>query len=85
KLRCERAIKLGGDGEKYHSQTEVYNRWINAINTRLKFDQLLADPMRYGRKAIKADNVLKTWSGILHNEENLPDNWIRQSGVLVGM
>ncbi|KAG1794878.1 uncharacterized protein HD556DRAFT_1367679 [Suillus plorans] len=40
------------------------------------------DSKRYGRKAIQAD---KTWSGLLLNEDNLPDNWVRQSGVLVSM
>lgn len=29
--------------------------------------------------------VKATWSGCLFNEENLPDNWHRLPGVLVGM
>ena len=29
--------------------------------------------------------VLRTWSGILMNEDSLPDNWLYTSGVLVGM
>ncbi|KAG1770152.1 hypothetical protein EV702DRAFT_953869, partial [Suillus placidus] len=32
KLRCQRAIKFGGDKEKYHSETEILNKWIHAIN-----------------------------------------------------
>ncbi|KAG1769047.1 hypothetical protein EV702DRAFT_1251637 [Suillus placidus] len=75
KLRCERTIKFEGIREKFHSDTEIYNRWVNAINMRLK----------YGKKALKVETVLKTWSGILLNEENLPDNWVHKSGVLVGM
>ena len=52
---------------------------------RLKFDKLQTDTKRYGSRAIKADLVLKTWSGVLLNKENLPDNWIWESGVLVGI
>lgn len=48
-------------------------------------DRLLTDSMRYGKRATKIDLVLKTWSGLLKDEDNLPDNWIRQTGVLVGM
>ncbi|KAG1799386.1 uncharacterized protein HD556DRAFT_1220082, partial [Suillus plorans] len=65
------------------SNTEIYNRWIPAMNTRLKkIDRLLTDSKRCSRKAIQAD---KTWSGLLLNEDNLPDNWVRQSGVLVSI
>ncbi|KAG2339348.1 hypothetical protein BDR05DRAFT_891892, partial [Suillus weaverae] len=70
---------------KYHSETEILNKWIHAINTRLKFDRLLTNSMRYGKKALKVETVLQTWSGTLQNEDNLPDNWIRKSEVLVGM
>ncbi|KAG1864352.1 hypothetical protein F4604DRAFT_1517302, partial [Suillus subluteus] len=63
----------------------IFNRWVHAINMRLKFDRLLTDSMRYGKKAIKIDTVLQTWSGLLNNEDSLLDNWIQQAGVLVGM
>ncbi|KAG1772990.1 hypothetical protein EV702DRAFT_1181209 [Suillus placidus] len=85
KLRCERTIKFGGDREKYHSENEIYNKWIHTINMRLKFDRLLTNSMRYGKKASKIITVLKTWSGLLKNKDDLPHNWIRQTGVLVGM
>ncbi|KAG2755617.1 hypothetical protein P692DRAFT_201836748 [Suillus brevipes Sb2] len=52
---------------------------------KLKFDRLLTDSKRYGTKALKVETVLKTWSSILLNEDNLPDNWVHNSGVLVGM
>ncbi|KAG1760574.1 ribonuclease H-like protein [Suillus occidentalis] len=85
KLRCERTIKFEGDKDKFHSDPEILNRWIHAINMRLKFDRLLTDSKRYGKKAIKIDTVIKTWSGLLMNEDSLPDNWIRHTEVLVGM
>ncbi|KAG1794080.1 hypothetical protein EV424DRAFT_1475545 [Suillus variegatus] len=76
KLRCERVIKYEGKHEKFHSETEVYNRWVHTMNTRLKFNQLLTDLSRYGNKALKSEMVLKTWSR---------NNWVHKSGVLVGM
>ncbi|KAG1859488.1 hypothetical protein C8R48DRAFT_748606 [Suillus tomentosus] len=78
KIRCKCAIKYCDNPELYHTKREVYNRWLKSINNRLKMDKLLTDTMRYGKKATKIDKVLRTWSGIL------PNNWIRQSGVLVG-
>ncbi|KAG1789812.1 uncharacterized protein HD556DRAFT_1433543 [Suillus plorans] len=85
KLRCERTIKYKGIKEKFHSETEIYNKWLHVINTRLKFDRLLTDSKRYGKKALKVETVLKTWSGLLLHEDNLPDNWVHNTGVLVGM
>ncbi|EDR00572.1 uncharacterized protein LACBIDRAFT_334020 [Laccaria bicolor S238N-H82] len=37
------------------------------------------------RKAIDPEIVRKTWDGVPHDEQGLPDNWISESGVLVGM
>ncbi|KAG1781340.1 hypothetical protein EV702DRAFT_1177564 [Suillus placidus] len=74
KLRCERAIRFDGDKDKYHSETEIYNKWIHAINMRLKFDRLLTD-----------SEIWKTSCKNRSDRDNLLDNWIRQAGVLVGM
>ncbi|KAJ7815790.1 ribonuclease H-like protein [Mycena olivaceomarginata] len=84
-LRCERVISRGNDPSKYHSEIEIHNRWLSRINYRLKMDQLLTDIGRYGNRATKVDRVLRTWDGILMDNENLPGNWIWQSGVLVGI
>ena len=85
KLRCTWLIENKGDQSKLLSENEIHNKWVKAINMRLKFDKLQMDTKRYGSCAIKADLVLKTWSGVLLNEGNLPDNWIWESGVLVGI
>ncbi|KAG2336829.1 hypothetical protein BDR05DRAFT_896211, partial [Suillus weaverae] len=85
KIRCERVIKFENNIEKHHSSIETYNRWIHAMNMRLKFDRLLTNSKRYCKKAIQAEKVMKTWSGLLLNEDGLPDNWVHQSGVLVSM
>jgi hypothetical protein len=40
---------------------------------------------QFERNALSEQTVLHTWSGILQNEHLLTDNWIKHSGVLVGM
>ncbi|KAJ7080236.1 hypothetical protein C8R44DRAFT_907175 [Mycena epipterygia] len=49
------------------------------------FDQLLTDISRYGSRATDMKVVLQTWDGVLMDNKNLPENWIWQSGVLVGI
>jgi hypothetical protein len=50
-----------------------------------RFDQLLTDTSRYGNHGLNAKMILRTWDGVLMNNLNLPENWIWQSGVLVGI
>ena len=85
KLRCERRIAKQDNPDLYHSETEIHNRWLQAINARLALDQLLSNKAKYQKKALPTSLVLCTWSGILLQETNLPSNWIRESGVLVGI
>ncbi|KAF9005847.1 hypothetical protein BDZ89DRAFT_1095506 [Hymenopellis radicata] len=81
KLRNERVIPDGV--KKAVSKPEIRNRLMKVINGRLRTDQQLAS-RRYGKKSISPDVVYHTWGGVLHNEQNLPDEWIGESGVLVG-
>ncbi|KAF8180225.1 hypothetical protein BJ912DRAFT_882850 [Pholiota molesta] len=85
KIRCERVITRNGIVEDYHTDQEIRNKWLVVINTRLKRDIIYTNKTKYGPKSVKESTVLKTWSGILHNEENLMDNWVRQAGGLVGI
>lgn len=85
KLRCSWIIDNKGDLTKLPTKDEIHNKWVKTINLRLKFDKLQMDMKRYGSHAIKSELVLKTWSGIILNEENLPDSWIWESGVLVSI
>jgi ribonuclease HI len=85
KIRCERRIQNEDNPEKYHSETEIHNRWLAMINNRLSMDCLMTNKRRYGRKALKPKDVMLTWNGVLMDQENLPDNWLWQSGVLVGI
>ncbi|KAK0429536.1 hypothetical protein EV421DRAFT_1893837 [Armillaria borealis] len=70
---------------RWHSEEEVRNLWIDAMNKRLTVDRLLVNKHKYGTRAMKKTKILSTWKGTLHNETALPDDWIDQSGVLVGI
>ncbi|KII84249.1 hypothetical protein PLICRDRAFT_118018, partial [Plicaturopsis crispa FD-325 SS-3] len=85
RIRCERRISREDDPQQYHSKAEVHNRWIHAMNTRLTLDRAMTDRKKHGNKALAVQVVLNTWSGTLMNEDALPDNWIRETGVLVGI
>ncbi|KAK7013690.1 hypothetical protein R3P38DRAFT_2545700 [Favolaschia claudopus] len=64
---------------------EIHNRWISAMNAALRRDQILSNTFKFGDLARKEHVVLETWSGVLLNEDSLPDNWINERGVLVGI
>ncbi|KAG9220267.1 hypothetical protein CCMSSC00406_0006332 [Pleurotus cornucopiae] len=80
KIRCARVIQ--GENQPV-SQTEVQNKWRSTMNERLDLDRKMTHK-RYGKRALKASTVLKTWKGVLLDENKLPKNWIDSSGVLVG-
>jgi hypothetical protein len=84
KLRCTRIIELGENEMLWPSKQEIHNRWIHVINRRLALDQAMTNT-RYGKKALDKSLVLRTWSGVLKDEASLPEDWIRQPGVLVGI
>ncbi|KAJ7852655.1 hypothetical protein B0H14DRAFT_2354714, partial [Mycena olivaceomarginata] len=80
KLRCDRVLS-----NKQLSTLQIHNKWVTLINSRLRFDQLLTDTSRYGNRALNAKMILRTWDGVLMDNLNLPENWIWQSGVLMGI
>jgi ribonuclease HI len=81
KLRNERVI-----GEKGPASTrEIHNRWIKSINNRIALDCALTDATKYGKKSIRKSVVRKTWCKVLCDEDRLPDDWTRETGVLVGV
>ena len=85
RLRCEWRIERAEDQQNLHTEAEISNRWLVLINMRLKLDCLMANRWKFGRKAIDPVVVMKTWNGVLHDERGLPDNWVLETGVLVGM
>ncbi|KAJ7609550.1 ribonuclease H-like protein [Mycena polygramma] len=83
KLRCERVI--GRDGEA-HSVAEIHNHWVQTLNDRLEIDRFMACDLSYqGRQVILPAVVLRTWSRTLLDEGKLPQNWLREPKVLVGI
>jgi ribonuclease HI len=80
KICCERLLVRSNE-EQWHSPKEIQNCWLHAMNKRLQFDCAMTN-RRFEKKALADDVVLQTWSGTLHNEHSLPDNWIQESGVL---
>jgi hypothetical protein len=82
-LRCERVL-----GEKgTHTKNKVHNRFVAALNARLKTDRITSDIRFWGKKAIPPQNVAQTWQGLLKNEKSLLQDWtsMRHEGVLVGI
>jgi hypothetical protein len=84
-LRCERVI--GHQNRRTASPNEIHNRWLAAINARLQVDRLMTSRYRYKERALPAQVVHNTWSGVLKDEELLPDEWEKERGpgVLVGI
>jgi len=84
-LRCKWRITDEGDPQRIATEEEVRKTWLNIINRRLKLDCLLTNRYRYGRKAICPSLVTQTWWGVLRNQEDLPENWLLNTEVLVGI
>jgi ribonuclease HI len=80
KMRCERVMKNNG---AHPTEVEIHNRWVNTMNARVQMDCNMTH-RRY-KKALPAKTVLRTWTGVLANEDQLPEDWTGVSGVLVGI
>ncbi|KAF5335272.1 hypothetical protein D9758_016227 [Tetrapyrgos nigripes] len=80
-LRCERVIAK--DNTPF-SEEEIENRWWKMIDERFKLDARMTSK-KYEHKAMPRKLVENTWKGLLHDEENLPEDWINLAGVLVGI
>ncbi|KAJ7049014.1 hypothetical protein C8F01DRAFT_1003308 [Mycena amicta] len=65
--------------------TEIHNRWKETINRRITIDRLLTNKAKYGSKSLRKSLVLRTWAGTLDSEDDLPRDWTRSTGVLVGI
>ena len=82
-MRDKRVIALNNDPLKSFSTSECANRWKSALSHAFELNVALA---KIGKpsKAHKK-RVLRTWSNTLKNEQELPQDWTYQRGVLVGM
>ncbi|KAI0355174.1 ribonuclease H-like protein [Trametes cingulata] len=84
-LRCQRVISWADQPGRYHTLQEVENRWGAAMSKRLHVDVLLTNPRACGKKVLAKNKVLRTWAGLLKEEDALPPDWIAQPRVLVGI
>ena len=66
------------------TREEIRAKWVTRMNERLKTDRA-STHQKFGKLTTNRELVLKTWSGTLQDESNLPDDWIDVSGVLVGV
>jgi len=85
RIRCKWKISEGAEPDKILSDDAVRTMWLKTINRRLQIEMLQTDKYRYGSKALKSTLVEKTWWGVLQNQELLNDDWLKGTGVLVGI
>ncbi|KAJ7697650.1 hypothetical protein B0H17DRAFT_928271 [Mycena rosella] len=82
KLRVNRVISSPGMALK---EENIHNLWLKTMNAALTRDRILTNKTRFGLLSFKKQLVLNTWSGLLMDEDSLPDDWIHEKGVLVGI
>ena len=84
-IRCERAITWGNDPTRFHAAYEIHNKWLQAINARLKIDSIQTNKKIFKKKVIDHKIVLKTWKNCLKDNLHETKNWCGKTGVLVGI
>ncbi|PBK83350.1 hypothetical protein ARMGADRAFT_945005, partial [Armillaria gallica] len=61
KIRCQCHIQRGDDNPaEWHTNEEVQNMWMDAMNRRLTIDHLLTNRHKYDKKALKKKMILRT-------------------------
>ena len=85
KMRNERRIRDGDTPGHEQQEREIRNRWTHALNKRLTIDRALTNDIKFGKRALSEKTVIKTWHGCLDNENELPPDWHKLKGVLVGI
>lgn len=81
KLRCERVIQNGG---REFTAREITNRWYKVIEQRLDLDRR-STKKSVSTLALKPGKVKAIWGPLLTGSEDLPEGWVGNSGVLVGI
>ncbi|KAJ7090494.1 hypothetical protein C8R44DRAFT_648166, partial [Mycena epipterygia] len=83
KIQCDCVIGKGGESLP---DSEIHNKWLHAINERLSLDRILTKQSKYAKAiSLRPSLVLQTWSSTLKDEEGLPENWLKEPKVLVGV
>ncbi|TBU39135.1 hypothetical protein BD309DRAFT_993974 [Dichomitus squalens] len=81
KIRYERVIHR--QSEQF-SEQEVVNRWHSTVDRRLTLDRRTA-VLAKGKKDLRPRDVDRIWSPIIEDHKKLPEGWVGNSGVLVGI
>jgi hypothetical protein len=80
KLRVNRVIR---NPDTTLATANIYNQWLRSVNSALRRDRILRDKVEFGPLALKKQLVLNTWSGLLMDEDSLPDYWTLTEGEWV--
>ena len=88
KLRNERRLQKADDESKYHSLSEIRNRFISIIEITKQTDITCTNVGRFGKKAIPRRIVQDTWSKEEETSKIPYREWVEraqteQAGVLV--
>ena len=73
------------DNQTADQKNKMINRWKNTINKRITIDRFLTNRSRFKERALDTKLIKATWKNCLNNEESLPTNWCKMTGVLVGI
>ncbi|KAJ3733993.1 hypothetical protein DFJ43DRAFT_1131013 [Lentinula guzmanii] len=79
KLRCERVIQ----GRNSPSPEEVTRKWKKSIEARIGLDRLMVTA-QFRKRSLSKGLVERTWRSVISDEDNLPEDWTGEAGVLVG-
>lgn len=85
KARCDWRIEKDSDPERAPKKEEIQNKLRAALARRIKLDYLAMDKKRFGRKAMDAKLVEKTWKALLPDWVSPSKSWRAITGVLVGI
>jgi hypothetical protein len=66
----------------YHIMASImyHNHWLRLVNSALRHDRILTDKVKFGPPVLRKQIVLNTWSGLLMDEDSLPDDWTLRGG-----
>ncbi|KAI0267776.1 hypothetical protein BC834DRAFT_869859 [Gloeopeniophorella convolvens] len=77
-IRCD--VQIQG---KRLTLTEISNRWVSVLNARLTDDRLTATAAKRSKKALA--RFKNTWEDVLAAQKDLPEDWVHNREVLVGL
>jgi hypothetical protein len=83
-LRNKRVIQNNNEINRDPTPTMIWNLWRNAMEKNLHLDRAMTH-RKFGRRALSKDAIAATWSEVIENEANLPEDWAQWKGVLVGI